>query len=124
MAKPTVTLWHNPRCSKSREALHLLTERLGAESIAVRDYLKDPPSKSAVEGLLKALAAGDPDFAPHDLLRDKEAGYKAQSLSKDSSKAQIVSALVKDPSLLERPVAVIGTRARIGRPPERVLDLL
>lgn len=124
MANPTVTLWHNPRCSKSRQALQLLTERLGEERIAVREYLKDPPGKAAVERLLEALAAGDPEFEPHDLLRSKEAGYKTQSLSRDSSKAEIVGALVKDPSLLERPVAVIGKRARIGRPPERVLDLL
>ncbi|MCA9631838.1 MAG: arsenate reductase (glutaredoxin) [Myxococcales bacterium] len=123
MAKSTVTLWHNPRCSKSRQALQLLSERLGEGSVEIREYLKEPPSKNAIEALLRALAT-DPDFKPHDLLRAKEAGYKAQGLSKDSTKAQIVDALVKDPSLLERPVAVLDGRARIGRPPERVLALL
>ncbi len=124
MAKSTVTLWHNPRCSKSRETLKLLGERLGEGAVEIREYLKDPPSKAALEALLKALSAGDPQFVPHDLLRSKEAGYKAQGLSKDSTRAQIVAALVQDPSLLERPVAVMDGKARIGRPPERVLELL
>ncbi|MCA9647723.1 MAG: arsenate reductase (glutaredoxin) [Polyangiaceae bacterium] len=124
MSKQSVTLWHNPRCSKSREALQLLSDRLGADAIQVREYLKQAPSKAVVEALLKALSAGDADFKPHDVLRSKEPGYKKLGLSKTASKAQIVAALVKDPSILERPVLVVDDKARIGRPPERVLELL
>ena len=114
----TVTIWHNPRCSKSRQTLELLKSN-GVEP-AVREYLKQPPSKAEVEKLV-AMVGGD----PRELIRDGEAEFKALKLKKaDLTKAQIVDAIAARPVLLQRPIVVRGTRAAIGRPPEAVLPLL
>ena len=114
----TVTIWHNPRCSKSRQTLDLLKSK-GVEP-AIREYLKEPPSKAEVEKLL-AQVGGD----PLELIRDGEAEFKALKIKKaDLTKAQIVSAITAHPVLLQRPIVVKGTRAAIGRPPEAVLPLL
>jgi arsenate reductase len=114
----TVTIWHNPRCSKSRQTLELL-KRKGVEP-AVREYLKEPPSKAEVEKLV-ALVGGD----PRELIRDGEAEFKALKLKKaDLTKAEIVNAIAEHPVLLQRPIVVKGTHAAIGRPPEAVLPLL
>ena len=114
----TVTIWHNPRCSKSRQTLELLKSN-GVEP-AVREYLKQPPSKAEVEKLV-AMVGGD----PRELIRDGEAEFKALKLKKaDLTKAQIVDAIAARPVLLQRPIVVTGTRAAIGRPPEAVLPLL
>jgi arsenate reductase len=113
----TVTLYHNPRCSKSRQALSLLRE-LGVEPTVV-EYLKDPPTKTAILRLLRIL-----DGEPHDLLRRRETPYRTHGLGPGSTRAAIAEAIAADPILLERPLAVRGGRAVIGRPPERVLDLL
>ena len=113
-----LTIWHNPRCSKSRQTLELLRNK-GVEP-AVREYLKAPPSKAEVEKLV-ALVGGD----PRELIRDGEAEFKALKLKKaDLTKAQIVDALAAHPVLLQRPIVVPGARAAIGRPPEAVLPLL
>jgi len=114
----TVTIWHNPRCSKSRQTLELLKSN-GVEP-TVREYLKTPPSKAEVEKLV-ALVGGD----PRELIRDGEAEFKALKLKKaDLTKAQIVDAIAAHPVLLQRPIVVTGARAAIGRPPEAVLPLL
>lgn len=114
----TVTIWHNPRCSKSRQTLELLKSN-GVEP-AVREYLKQPPSKAEVEKLV-AMVGGD----PREMIRDGEAEFKALKLKKaDLTKAQIVDAIAARPVLLQRPIVVTGTRAAIGRPPEAVLPLL
>ena len=114
----TVTIWHNPRCSKSRQTLELLKSS-GVEP-AVREYLKAPPSKAEVEKLV-AMVGGD----PRELIRDGEAEFKALKLKKaDLTKAQIVDAIAAHPVLLQRPIVVTGARAAIGRPPEAVLPLL
>ena len=114
----TVTIWHNPRCSKSRQTLELLKSN-GVEP-AVREYLKAPPSKAEVEKLV-AMVGGD----PRELIRDGEAEFKALKLKKaDLTKAQIVDAIAAHPVLLQRPIVVTGARAAIGRPPEAVLPLL
>ncbi len=114
----TVTIWHNPRCSKSRQTLELLKSN-GVEP-TVREYLKAPPSKAEVEKLV-ALVGGD----PRELIRDGEAEFKALKLKKaDLTKAQIVDAIAAHPVLLQRPIVVTGARAAIGRPPEAVLPLL
>jgi arsenate reductase (glutaredoxin) len=110
-------IYHNPRCSKSRQALQLLRDH-GVEPTIV-DHLKDPPSASRVRQLLKLLGV-----PPHALLRSKEAPYKAHGLSKDSSAAAVSKAIVADPILLERPLVVRGNKTVIGRPPENVLELL
>jgi len=114
----TVTIWHNPRCSKSRQTLELLKSN-GVEP-TVREYLKAPPSKAEVEKLV-ALVGGD----PRELIRDGEAEFKALKLKRaDLTKAQIVDAIAAHPILLQRPIVVTGARAAIGRPPEAVLPLL
>jgi arsenate reductase len=114
----TVTIWHNPRCTKSRETLALL-EKKGVTPV-IREYLKQPPSKAEVETLI-ALVGGDPAA----LIRDGEAEFKALKKKKvDLSKADIAKAIVAHPILLQRPIVVSGKKAAIGRPPEAVLPLL
>lgn len=114
----TVTIWHNPRCSKSRQTLDLL-KRKGVEP-KIREYLKEPPNKAEVEKLLDQVG-GD----PKDLIRDGEAEFKALKRGKaDLSRTDIVKAIVAHPVLLQRPVVVKGARAAIGRPPEAVLAVL
>lgn len=114
----TVTIWHNPRCSKSRQTLDLLKSK-GVEP-TVREYLKEPPSRAEIEKLL-ALVGGD----ARELIRDGEAEFKALKLRKaDLTKAQIVDAIAAHPVLLQRPIVVKGKHAAIGRPPEAVLPLL
>lgn len=114
----TVTIWHNPRCSKSRQTLELLKSK-GVEP-TVREYLKVPPSKAEVEKLMTQVG-GD----PRELIRDGEAEFKALKLRKaDLTKADIVDAIVEHPVLLQRPIVVKGGHAAIGRPPEAVLPLL
>ena len=110
-------LYHNPRCSKSRQALALLQER-GVE-LSVVEYLKTPPSAAEVTRLLKKLGG-----TPAALLRKGEEPYRALGLSPDSSVTEVAKAIAAHPILLERPVLVVGERAMIGRPPEKVLEIL
>jgi arsenate reductase len=114
----TITIWHNPRCSKSRETLALLRSR-GIEP-AVREYLQQPPSTAEVETLV-GLLGGD----AQELIRDGEPAFKALGRKKtDLSTADIAQAIAAAPILLQRPIVVAGKRAAIGRPPEAVLPLL
>lgn len=113
-----VTLYHNPRCSKSRAALSLLQER-GAE-VHVIEYLKNPPDEEALHQLVAML-----EIAPRALLRTNEAPFRELHLEDDSlDDAEILHAIAANPILMQRPIAVTGERAVIGRPPERVLELL
>ena len=113
----TVTIWHNPRCSKSRQTLELLQKK--GVTPTIREYLKQPPSKAEVETLLDMV--GD----PAELIRDGEVEFKALKKKKaDLSKADIAKAIAAHPILLQRPIVVTGSRAAIGRPPEAVLPLL
>ena len=114
----TVTIWHNPRCGKSRQTLALLQEK-GVTPV-IREYLKQPPSKAEVETLID-MVGGDPG----ELLRDGEAEFKALKKKKaEMSKADIAKAIAAHPILLQRPIVVAGKKAAIGRPPEAVLPLL
>lgn len=114
----TITIWHNPRCSKSRETLELIRKK-GIEP-AIREYLKQPPSKAEIEKLID-LVGGE----PHDLIRDGEPEFKALGRKKaDLGKAEVAKAIAAHPVLLQRPIVVAGPRAAIGRPPEAVLPLL
>ena len=114
----TVTIWHNPRCSKSRHTLELLREK-GIEP-TIREYLKAPPTKAEVETLIDLLG-GDAT----DLIRDGEAEFRSMGRKKAQlSRGDIASAIAKHPILLQRPIVVSGGRAAIGRPPEAVLPLL
>ena len=114
----TVTIWHNPRCGKSRQTLELLRKK-GVEPV-IREYLKEPPSKAEVEKLID-LVGGDAG----ELIRDGEAEFKSLKKKRaDLSKADIAKAIAAHPILLQRPVVVAGKKAAIGRPPEAVLPLL
>ncbi|WP_343503431.1 arsenate reductase (glutaredoxin) [Alloyangia pacifica] len=110
-------LWHNPRCSKSREALALLQAK-GIEP-EVRRYLEDAPSFDELKAAQAAL--GVPAI---EMVRTKEAEFKAAGLSRDSDDETLLRAMAETPKLIERPVAFASGRAVIGRPPERVLELL
>lgn len=111
------TVYHNPRCSKSRQTLALLEEN-GVQPEVV-EYLLSPPSATRVEELIGMLG-----IEPHDLLRKKEAPYEELGLDENSSKEEIARAIAKHPILLERPIVVVGKKARLGRPPENVLEIL
>jgi arsenate reductase len=114
----TITIWHNPRCSKSRQTLELLQKK--GVTPAIREYLKQPPSKAEVETLLD-MVGGDPG----ELIRDGEAEFKALKKRKaEMGKADIAKAIAAHPILLQRPIVVAGKKAAIGRPPEAVLPLL
>jgi arsenate reductase len=114
----TVTIWHNPRCSKSRQTLELLQKK--GVTPAIREYLKQPPSRAEVETLLD-MVGGD----PADLIREGEAAFKALKKKKaELGKAEIARAIAAHPILLQRPIVVAGKKAAIGRPPEAVLPLL
>ena len=112
-----ITIWHNPRCSKSRISLALLTEQ-GVEPIEVR-YLETPPSKAEIKRVLELLG-----IAPIALMRRGEAALKALQLSSDSTDEQLLEAMASHPILIERPVVFRDNKAVIGRPPENVLELL
>jgi arsenate reductase len=114
----TVTIYHNPRCGKSRETLRLLREH--DIEPRVIEYLKTPPSAAELKNLLKKLG-----LSARDLLRTKEEPYKALGLSNPKlTEAQLIAAMVDHPILIERPIVVSGGKARLGRPPERVLEIL
>lgn len=112
-----VTMYHNPRCSKSRQTLSLL-EQHGIQP-AIVEYLKTPPTAAELKGVLEKLRMG-----PRDLMRKKEEPYKTLGLDDESlSDEQLVKAMVYNPILIERPIVVTDHGAKIGRPPEDVLDL-
>jgi arsenate reductase len=112
-----IVLYHNPRCSKSRAALGLLRER-GVEPRIV-EYLATPPTRDELEALRRKLG-----LEPRAWLRPKEEAYAAAGLSEGSSEDAVLEAMAAHPILIERPIAVRGERAVVGRPPERVLELL
>lgn len=113
-----LTLYHNPRCSKSRGALQLLEAR-GLTPTIVR-YLETPPSAAQLQQLLGKLGIG-----ARQLLRSGEEEYRTLNLAEPGlSDAQLIEAMVKHPKLIERPILIAGDKAVIGRPPEKVLELL
>lgn len=113
----TVTIWHNPRCTKSRETLALLDARGIAPE--VRLYLKDQPSAEEITEALQLL--GQPAIA---LVRTKEAAFRDLGLTKDAPDATLIAAMAEHPVLIERPVVFANGKAALGRPPEAVLDIL
>jgi arsenate reductase (glutaredoxin) len=114
----SVTIYHNPRCSKSRETLALLQAR-GIEPEVVL-YLETPPDAATLDRLLKAMGR-----EPREAMRTKEAPYRALQLD-DSGKSreELIAAMVEHPALIERPIVVNGAKAALGRPPEAVLEIL
>ena len=114
----TVTIYHNPRCSKSRQTLGLLQENNVEPEIV--EYLKTPPDAETLEKLLDMLG-----LEPRELMRKKEREYKENDLANpDLSREELIAAMVTHPKLIERPIVVQGRKAALGRPPESVLDIL
>ena len=113
----TTTIWHNPRCSKSRMTLALLEEQ-GIESV-IRLYLDDAPSAEELNDVIQLLG-----IKPWELLRRGEQIFKELGLNKESSNTVLIAAMSQHPILIERPVVIHGGRAALGRPPENILGLL
>ena len=113
----TVTIWHNPRCSKSRQALSLLEEN--SVSAEVVKYLETAPTAEEIKSLLKKLG-----IQPRELMRTKEELYKELGLKEVTDSDKLIGAMAENPKLIERPVVIIGDRAVIGRPPEKVIELV
>jgi arsenate reductase len=112
----TTTIWHNPRCSKSRQTLALLEER--GISPAVRLYLDDAPSTAEMIEVLRQLG-----IKPWELLRRGEKMFKELRLDKDTPDETLIKAMSANPILIERPIVVHDGGAALGRPPESVLGL-
>lgn len=112
------TIYHNPRCSKSRQTLALLRER-GVEPEII-EYLKNPPDREQLSAILALLK-----LEPRALMRRQEAAYKEGQLDDPGlSREQLVAAMVERPILIERPIVLANGKAALGRPPENVLEIL
>lgn len=119
LAMKNLTIYHNPRCSKSRQTLELLSQKGFQPEII--EYLKTPLNESDIEALMSKLDIQD----PRKMMRLKEKDYTDNNLGDDSiSHDQLITAMTKYPKLIERPIVVNGNQAKIGRPPEAVLDIL
>ena len=121
LVKKQLTVYHNPRCSKSRQAIEIIknTDKGGDQSPTIIQYLKEGLSHQELSGILEKLG-----LKAHDILRSKEDAYKEHNLSPESSDADILNAIVHSPILLERPIIIHGDKAVIGRPPENVEKIL
>ena len=113
----TTTIWHNPRCSKSRQTLALLEEH--GVTPKVRLYLEDAPSASEVSDVVTKLG-----ITPWDLLRRGEKVFKELGLSQQEDNEAIIEAMAQHPILIERPIVIHAGAAVLGRPPENVLGLI
>ena len=116
-----VIMWHNPRCSKSRQTLQLLQEK--GITPEIRKYLEDPPSAEEIREALKLLGFS----SARELMRRKEKEYRELGLKDVEDEEKLIAAMVAHPRLIERPVVIVederGRRAALGRPPEKVLSL-
>lgn len=112
-----ITIYHNPRCSKSREGLELL-ENSGKDFVVVK-YLDEPISEAQLKDIISLLG-----IQPMELVRKNEAIWKTNYKGKDLTNAQIISAMVANPKLIERPIVINGKQAVIGRPPVTILDII
>ena len=114
----SITLYHNPKCSKSRQTLTLLSEKGITPTIV--EYLKNPPTAEKLREILSQLG-----IAPRDLIRKKEDEYEELELANPSlSDKDLIGFMVEYPILIERPIVVANGKAALGRPPEQVLDIL
>jgi len=110
-----LTIYHNPRCSKSRQTLQLIEEK--NQEVTIVEYLKTPLNNIQINALLNLLK-----ITPIEMMRTKEAEFKEQNL-KGASDETLINAMVNTPKLIERPIVTSKTSAVIGRPPENVLTL-
>ena len=111
------TIYHNPRCAKSREGLEIL--KASGEKFSVILYLEDPPGKEKLRQLLKQL-----DLPPMALVRTGEAIWKERYKGMNLSEEELISAMAEFPKLIERPIVIKGNKAVIGRPPEKIREFL
>lgn len=113
-----VTIYHNPRCSKSRETLALLESR--GVTPRVIEYLQTPPSKSELDRILKLL-----NLEPRALIRKQEPEYRELKLDNEAlTREQLIAAMVAHPRLIERPIVLANGKAALGRPPANVVAIL
>ena len=110
-------IYHNPKCSKSRQTLQIIKDA-GVEPVII-EYLNDIPSKEELKSVIELLG-----IKPYDLLRRGEADFKENFKGKDLTDDQWIDAMIKYPKLIERPIVVKGKKAVLGRPPENVTELL
>ena len=110
-------IWHNPKCSKSRQALELL--HVNGIDVEVVKYLENSPSKEDITDLLSKL-----QISAKELMRTKEELYKELGLKDETSEEKLIDAMVKYPKLIERPIIITEKGVVIGRPPEKILELL
>ncbi len=114
----TVTIYHNPRCSKSRATLQLLQDK-GIEPEVI-EYLQTPPDASTLRDILDLLKQD-----PRQFMRTKEDAYGANNLADQSlDEGQLIDAMVANPILIERPIVLANGKAAVGRPPENILEIL
>jgi len=114
----TTVIYHNPRCSKSRQTLQLLRDKGIVPEVI--EYLKTPPDKPELKEILKLLG-----MKPRDLMRTREAVYREAGLDDPGlSDDQLINAMIEHPVLIERPIVLTAGKAALGRPPEKVLEIL
>ncbi len=113
----TVQIWHNPRCSKSRNAVALLEEE-GVEAEVVK-YLETPHTNDEIKSLLKML-----NISARELMRTKEEIYKELGLKEVDDEEKLIAAMVENPRLIERPIVIKDGKAAIGRPIENIIELI
>ncbi|TSE09034.1 arsenate reductase (glutaredoxin) [Aquimarina algiphila] len=111
------TIYHNPRCRKSRETLAILEEK--TEDITIVKYLETPPSVEELTEIIKFL-----NISPIDLVRKNETVWKENYKGKEITNTELISVLSKHPILIERPIVIKDNKAIIGRPPQKVVDIL
>ncbi len=112
-----MTIYHNPRCSKSREALSILQDK--EIDLKIVEYLQTPLNAAQIKALLKQS-----QLKPIDIIRTKEECFCKLGLSKGSTDAELIKAMTENPILIERPIVTDGEKTIIGRPPENILKLL
>ncbi len=114
----SVKIYHNPRCSKSRQTLQLLEDN--GVQVEVIEYLKTPPTVEELEAILKML-----DMQPRELMRTREAEYKETGMDNSNlDRDALIAGMVNTPKLIERPIVLSNGKAAIGRPPESVLAII
>lgn len=112
-----ITVWHNPKCAKSREALKMVEEK--GETVEIIKYMDELKTREEIEMLLKLLGV-----SARELMRTKEDIYKELGLANVSDESRLIDAMAQYPKLIERPILIDGNRAIIGRPAERVVEFL
>ena len=112
----TYIIWHNPRCSKSRQTMDILSEK-GVDTDVIK-YLEQTPSVEEIKEVLKKL-----NISARELMRTKEDEYKELGLKDEDDEEKLIEAMAAHPKLIERPIVIKGEKAFLGRPPEKVLEL-